>query len=95
MKCGAEQFFYNHLILQNINLKGDTLLVMLQLSVIFIVNWRCNSCCKLTICIKNISFNFSRSSKYYVNSCQGCMTKPIQLDNEGSYSSKQQPQNNL
>ena len=89
MKCGAKQFFYNHLILQNINLKGDIILVMLQLSV------RCNSCCKLTICIKNISFNFSRSSKYYVNSCQGCMTKPFQLDNEGSYSSKQQSQNNL
>ena len=33
MKCGAKQFFYNHLILQNINLKGDIILVMLQLSV--------------------------------------------------------------
>ena len=26
---------------------------------------------------------------------EGCMTKPFQLDNEGSYSSKQQSQNNL
>ena len=37
MKCGAKQYFYNHLILQNINLKGDIILAMLG-DVIHVVN---------------------------------------------------------